>query len=417
MGLRSRLGGVFYGYWVLLGAFTLHFLDSGIYFYGFSVFYTPIMAEFGWSSAVTAGAVSLSRLEGGLEGPVVGYLIDRYGARKILAIGAFLTGLGFIAMIWVDNVWMLYIIYGGLLSIGYNTGFSHSLATIVNQWFIRKRSRAMSIYAIAAGIGGALIVPLLAKSIALYGWRMTAIYCGLVFWLAGLPMAFIFRNRPEDMGLHPDGEDPHRYADPVDGGVTVSEPEPEFTTMEALRSPTFRWLLLGESFRTFLLGSIVLHQIPHLLTLGIGQETAASLLGLMILVSIPGRLILGTLGDFVSKRLLLVAAMLTQGLGVLIFAYATDIVHIYAFALVYGLAYGGAIPLLMAYRGELFGRKRFASISGIMAPFKMIGNVAGPVFAGYIYDVTGSYQFAFLTFTMLATLSAASFYLVKSERI
>lgn len=417
MRLRERLSGVYYGYWVLLGAFILHGLDSGLYFYGFSVFYTPLILEFGWSNAVTAGAVSLSRLEGGIEGPIVGYLIDRFGARRILVAGVFLTGLGFIAMIWVDNVWMLYLIYGGVLSIGYNTGFSHSLATIVNQWFIRKRSRAMSIYSVAAGLGGALIVPLLARSIAVQGWRMTAVYCGFVFWVAGLPMALLFRNKPEDMGLQPDGDSLPRIGEPQSGGPRPARTELDFTTGEAMRSPTFRWLLLGESFRSFLLGSIVLYEIPHLLKLGFSEEAAASILGLMILSSIPGRIVFGVLGDFVSKRMLLIVAMLMQGLGVLIFAYAADIAHVYAFLLFYGLAYGGAIPLLMAYRGELFGRKRFATISGIMAPFRTIGSVAGPVFAGYAYDVTGSYRFAFTVFTLLAALSAASFYMIKSERI
>ena len=417
MRLKERLGGVYYGYWVLLGAFFLHALDSGLYFYGFSVFFTPLILEFGWGNAVTAGAVSLSRLEGGIEGPVVGYLIDRYGARKILAIGTFMTGLGFIAMTRVDSVWMLYLIYGGVLSIGYNTGFSHSLATILNQWFIRKRSRAMSIYAIAAGLGGALIVPLLARSIATQGWRMTAIYCGLTFWVVGLPMVLLFRNKPEDMGLLPDGDQHPTYGDPTSGGSGPVHPEPDFTTKEAMRSPTFRWLLLGESFRSFLLGSIVLYEIPHLLKLGFSEEAAASILGLMILSSIPGRVVFGTLGDFMSKRLLLIVAMLMQGIGVLIFAYAADITHIYAFLFFYGLAYGGAIPLLMAYRGELFGRKRFATISGLMSPFRTIGSVAGPIFAGYVYDVTGSYRFAFLVFTLLAALSAASFYMIKSEQI
>jgi len=196
LGLRKRLNDIFYGYWILLGTFLLHGLASGMYFYGFSVFYTPIQREFGWSSAITSGAVSLSRLEGGVEGPVVGYLVDRYGARRLLALGIFMTGLGFIAMVYVDSILMLYLVYGGLLSIGYNTGFSHAMTSMITHWFNKKRSRAMGVYAIAAGIGGALIVPLLAKSITVNGWRMTATYCGLAFWVVGLPFVFIFRNKP-----------------------------------------------------------------------------------------------------------------------------------------------------------------------------------------------------------------------------
>jgi MFS family permease len=414
LGLRERLNGIFYGYWILLGTFLLHGMASGIYFYGFSVFYTPLQREFGWSSAVTAGAVSLSRLEGGIEGPVVGYLVDKYGARRLLALGVVMTGLGFMAMVYVDSVLMLYLVYGGLLSIGYNTGFTHAMTSMITHWFKRMRSRAMGVYAIAAGIGGALIVPLLAKSIAVNGWRTTAIYCGLAFWIAGLPFTLVFRNKPEDLGLLPDGE--YHNPDPAHAAISgYVAPEKTASVRDALKSPIFIRLLLAESFRTFLLGSLVLHQIPHLITIGIAEETAANILGLMILISIPGRVIFGTLGDFFNKRLLLTAVMLIQALGVLIFAYASNIVHVYAFLVIYGLAYGGAIPLLMAFRGELFGRERFATISGAMAPFRMIGNVVGPVFAGYMFDVTGSYRLAFQVFVLLAVLSGLFFYLVKGE--
>ncbi len=405
---------IFHGYWVLLGASILHFLDSGIYFYGFSVFYTPIMNEFGWSAAMVAGAVSFSRLEGGLEGPIIGYLIDRFGARKVLAFGVFLTGIGYFAMTYVDSIWMLYLVYGGILSIGYNTGFTHSLSTLVTNWFIKKRGRAMSIYALAAGIGGAIAVPLMSHSITLYGWRMTAIFCGLTFWIAGFPAAYIFKNKPEDMGLLPDGETittTQTAADvsPID--------EPDMTTMEAMKSVTFRRLLLAESLRTFLLGSIVLHQIPHLINIGIDAVTAAGILGLMIFVSIPGRLIFGFLGDYIEKRKLLAATMIIQGVAVLILGYATSIIHVYAFVVIYGLTYGGCIPLLMAFRGDIFGRKKYAQMSGIMSPFRMIGNVIGPVLAGYLFDVTGSYRIAFTFFTVLAFLSGISFYFVKSDHL
>ena len=404
---------MFYGYRILLGTFLLHALGSGVYFYGFSVFYNPLREEYGWSSAVTSGAVSLSRLEGGIEGPIIGALIDRFGPRKLLAVGIFLTGLGFMAMTLVDSVLMLYLVYGGLLSIGYNTGFSHSLTSMITYWFYKKRSRALSVYAIAAGLGGATIVPLLAKGIALYGWRTTSVICGLSFWVVGFPLLLVFRDKPEDLGLLPDGLDPSfmKYVDEDSEHDKIEEVD--ITTRDALTSPMFRRLLLGESFRSFLLGSIVLHQIPHLISIGIGEARAASILGLMIFVSIPGRLVFGTLGDFVSKRHLLAITMFTQAIGVIILAYASSVLHIYVFVLIYGLAYGGAIPLLMAFRGELFGRKRFATISGLMAPFRTIGSVGGPIFAGYIFDLTGSYRIAFQAFALLAVLSAIFFYSIK----
>ena len=406
--------GVFYGYWILLGAILLHSLDSGLYFYGFSVFYTPIKLEYAWSAAAVAGAISFSRLEGGIEGPIVGYLIDRFGARKILGLGVIMTGLGYILMIYVNSVWTLYLVYGGVLSIGYNMGFTHSLSTLINNWFIKKRARAMSLYALAAGIGGALFVPLLSKSIQLYGWRMTAIFSGLAFWIVGIPSALIFRNYPEDVGLLPDGDTPIAQSNLSEVSVNT---EPELTTRDALKSVTFQRLLLAESLRTFLLGSIVLHQIPHLVNIGIDEVTAAGILGLMISFSIPGRLIFGFLGDRYEKRKLIAGTMIVQGIAVLIFAFASNILHAYAFVIIYGLTYGGCIPLLMAFRGDLFGRKKFAQMSGIMSPFRMIGNVIGPIFAGLLFDVTGNYRIAFIVFTCLAVMSGISFYFVKGDHV
>jgi MFS family permease len=411
---ETKHKGIFYGYWILLGTVMLHFLDSGLYFYGFSVFYTPIKLEYAWSAAAVSGAISFSRLEGGIEGPVVGYLIEKYGARKILALGVLITGLGYMLMLYVNSVWMLYLVYGGVLSIGYNMGFTHSLTTLLNNWFVKRRARVMSLYAIAAGLGGAVIVPLLSKSIMLYGWKMTAIYSGLAFWIVGIPATLIFRNYPEDMGLLPDGVP---EVDGVSETVVSLEDEPKLTTREALQSGVFKRLLLAESLRTFLLASIVLHEIPHLVNIGIDEGTAAGILGLMISISIPGRLIFGFLGDYIEKRKLLAATMIIQGIGVLVFAYASTITHVYAFVVLYGLTYGGCIPLLMAFRGDLFGRKKFAQMSGIMSPFRTIGNVIGPVFAGYLFDLTGSYKIAFITFTIIAIMSGIAFYFVKGDHI
>ena len=413
--LKEKISSVYYGYWVLLSTVILHAMGAGEYFYGFSVFYTPMISEYGWSSAVTSGAFSLSRLEGGIEGPIIGWLIQKYGAKKLLLFGVIFTGLGFILMTRVDSVFMLYLVYGGVLSIGHNTGFTHAMTTMITHWFIKKRSRAMGIYALAAGIGGAAIVPVLAYSVTAYGWRTTAIFCGLSYWIIGIPLYFIVRDKPEDMGLLPDGVTPIKT--PMTSGETETTPihdvEPSYTAGEAIRSKLFWKLMIAESFRSFILGSVVLHEIPYLISIGVSGETAAAILGLMITFSIPGRLVFGWLGDFYSKRKLLMVSMATQSLGIIIFSQMTHLWYAYAFVVIYGVAYGGAIPLLMSFRGELFGRKRFAIITGLMAPFRMIGSIIGPIAAGYIYDTYGSYKLAFQIFAVFALLSAISFYFVK----
>ena len=420
MGDQDQPKGVFYGWWVLLVCLILHALGAGTFFYGFSVFYSPIILEFGWSKALTAGAFSLSRLEGGLEGPFIGWLVDRYGSKKLLLLGVIVTGIGYLAMTRVDSVLLLYLVYGGLLSFGFNTGLTHSLTSTITHWFIQKRSRALSLYALGSGVGGSLLVPLIAYLVSGFGWRTAAIICGLIYLVVGPPLALLIKNKPEDIGLLPDGIDWSVVKrDGLKGSTSISEDlglEVKFTTREAVKSKAFWTFALAQVFRSFLLGSIVLHQIPYLTSIGVAEATAATVLGMMIAISIPGRLVFGTLGDYYSKQKLLFIVMATQALGIFIFSKATGLLYAYVFVVVYGFAYGGAVPLQHALTGELFGRTRYATISGLLAPIRMVGSIIGPIFAGYVYDVYHSYSLAFQVFTLLALLSSVSYFFVKPEK-
>ncbi|MFC1933497.1 MFS transporter, partial [Chloroflexota bacterium] len=117
---------MFYGWWVVLVAATMQCFGSGVWFYGFSVIFNAILGEFGWARAVTAGAFSLARLEGGLEGPFVGWLIDKVGPRKMAIFGAVVVGLGYILLSRISALWMLYVLFGLVIALGYNAGFSHA---------------------------------------------------------------------------------------------------------------------------------------------------------------------------------------------------------------------------------------------------------------------------------------------------
>lgn len=207
--LRAKGNDVFYGWWVVAAGSFLYGLGIGSVFYGFSTFFNPMINEFGWSRAALSGVFSLSRLEGGLEGLVVGPLIDRFGARKLAFFGIVMTGAGFLALVLVtENILSLYLIFGILLSLGYNAGFARPADAVAAKWFIRKRSRALSFVTAGGGAGGAVMVPMLAWLITQYGWRPAAVIMGLIMLLLGLPAAFLLRSTPEEKGLLPDGETP-----------------------------------------------------------------------------------------------------------------------------------------------------------------------------------------------------------------
>jgi len=326
------------------------------------------------------------------------------------------------SMYFINSIWMFYLLYAGLLSVGYNAGFGHaSLAAIAN-WFIKKRTRAISVYTIGAGLGGAVVVPMLAWLVANYGWRMAAVVVGLLMWAICIPLGMTFRHRPEQYGYLPDGAKevpdasgplPEKKGHGQEELQSTRFGEVDFTLREAMKAPSF-WLLgLSNALRSIGQNAVVVHQIAYLTDVGISEQMAAAALGLLTLTSVPARLIFGWLGDRYSKRHLLMFTYILSAIGVLVLAYTSNMSQVYVFLVIYAIGYGGAIPIMMSIRGEYFGRKNFATIRGFMDIFQMLGTVIGPVFAGYVYDVSGSYYWAFLSFVVTYLLGAAVVLLAK----
>ena len=359
-----------------------------------------------------SGAFSLSRLEGGLEGPIAGWLIDKFGARKMIIIGVAIAGVGFMMLWLVNSPLSLYLIFGVFLSIGYNLGYTHGTTAAVTKWFIKRRGRALSLLMSGNGIGGAIFVPLIAWLIIHFGWRWAAVIIGAATLTIPLPLSLIVRSTPEDMGLVPDGQPSSQETLPSEKGhpsaeASASTPseEVDFTAREALRTCAFWVYTTSMILRACVLSALVIHQIPHLTDIGIPYQTASTVLGLMILMSVPGRFFFGWLGDLFNKQVLLFLLCLLQVIGIYIFIHATTLALLYLFVVVYGLGYGGLIPLTFALRADLFGRRHYATIAGISMSLAMIGAVTAPIFAGYLYDVTQTYTLAFYTFMAMSTLA------------
>lgn len=414
--VRTRKDQVFYGWWVVAAGFLINAFGIGTVFYGFNTFFNPMIDEFGWSRTVMSGVFSLSRAEGGTAGPLNGWLVDRFGARKMMLIGVAIAGVGFITLRTVNSPVSLYLIFGLVLAMGSNLGFMHATSAAVAKWFVKKRGRALSILTVGNGVGGAIFVPVIAWLITQFGWRVATLILGIATLAIPLPLSLIVRSTPEEMGLRPDGETtkPRDTASGTDYSPASSADEllldeVNLTVREALKTRAFWIYAVSMILRACILSSIVVHQIPHLTDIGIEYQTASNVLGLMVLMSIPGRFVFGWLGDRFSKRSLLFISCILQGIGIFIFINASTLPLLYLFIVVYGLGYGGAIPLTVALRADLFGRKSYATIAGITMSFAMIGTVTAPLFAGYLYDTTQSYTMAFYIFIVMIVLSGACF--------
>jgi MFS family permease len=402
---------IFYGWWIVVAGFIINAFGVGTFFYGFSTFFVPMVNEFGWSRAWMSGVWALHRLEGGIEGPIVGWLIDKYGARRILFIGVILTGIGFILLSQIQSLLGLYLVFGLTLALGFNLGYIHGTGAAVAKWFVKKRSRALSILITGNGVGGAIFVPLIAWLIVEYGWRNASIVIGVATLLIPLPLAFFIRSTPEDVGMLPDGED--SSSEPETSTATSAEDEePDFTVGQAMKTRSFWIYAAGMMLRACILSAIVVHQIPHLTDIGVDYLVASQVLGYMVLMSVPGRFIFGSLGDRFDKRMLLFLLCLLQGVGILVFIQADTMFLLFIFVATYGTGYGGVIPLTIALRADLFGRRNYATISGVTMTLTMVGTISAPVVAGHLFDVTGSYTAVFYAFALIIVLSGLLFLLI-----
>ncbi|MFC1943300.1 MFS transporter [Chloroflexota bacterium] len=405
---------IFYGWWVILAGSIISAMGGGVYFYGFTAFFLPISTELGLSRTATSTVFAIARLEGGLEGPIVGWLIDRFGARKLLVIGLLFVGAGYIAMYWMNSFLMFIILYAVVISLGYNCGFSHAVYALANKWFIRQRSRATGVVSMAFGVGGAVIVPMLAWLIIQYGWRTTVVIAGTAVAVIGLLLCLAIRNLPEDKGALPDGDEVETKGATGKSGEATDEVS--FAVRESMKTSAFWILCLSFILRLFVVGGIWVHMVPLLVFKDFDEQSAANAIGLLLIFTIPSRFIFGWLGDIYPKRYLLALCCLINTASLVIALTATSIWQVYLFVIIFALGYG-VTPLNVAIIGDYFGRKNFATIRGVMTLVYSVGIITGPIYAGYIYDVTQSYQIAFITFIVLYALAGLAFLFARRPNL
>jgi len=383
-------------------------LGFGTWLYSFGVFFKPMTAEFGWTRAMTSGAASLRSTQGGIAGPIVGWAVDKWGSRRVILFGGIVSGLAFSLMPLINSLWMFYLIYGILLSIGMSFMLYLPAFTVIARWFSRELSRAMAVLAVGAGLGGLIFAPVSAFLIKHMGWRYAFLSIGVLVWAVVIPLSFVIKENPRDMGLLPDGVSPER---PGEQGIGTEDdgsasPNLGYTLKQALKSSVF-WLLSGAFFCQSLTHSVVfVHSVPHLTDIGISMEKAAFSIGLLTLVSVAGRLGFGYLGDFMDKRFLFAASYILMGLGVFVLECAETMPLVYLYIALFGVGFGGTVPLSPALQADYFGRKAFGKIQGAISPLVMIAGTTGPLMAGYLFDRTGAYHLSFFIASVIPFLAA-----------
>jgi len=383
--------GLFYGWWIAISAAALRFFSGGCFYYGFSVFFNPIRDTFNWSAADTSVAFTLRGVETGLFSPVVGALADRVSPRKLMVAGWTIIGLGFIALSRINSLWSFYASFV-LVALGSSFGTGLVMNTTLANWFTKKRSRALAIGFIGPGASG-LLAPVLAFSLGEVGWRQTLVFMGFASLIVGIPLSTIFRDRPQNYGYLPDGESVLSVPDPTAG---PAKPVTGFSARAALKTRSFWMISAAQLFQQMGTSAVSVHIVPYLESVGVPTAIAALSVTGMTVCSLIGRLGFGVFGDYANKRLLISLSIGLQAVGLLVFAFVTnDALWLLAvFLLTYGPGFGGPIPLWPGLQADFFGTKSFGTIMGLLTLTSVVGGLASPIVAGWIFDVTGSYRLA-----------------------
>jgi MFS family permease len=413
---------IFYGWWIVAAGSLLNALGGGTYWMGFSVYFLPVTRDLGLSRAATSLAYGLGRLEGGLEGPLAGYMVDRVGPRTMIAFGGLLAGSGFILLSQTHSFTTFLLVYIGVLAMGMNAGFNHGIMAAVNHWFIRRKGLAMSFATTGISIGGAVITPAVAFLVLNLGWRTGSVISGIVIIVAVIPLSLVVRRSPETMGLLPDGD----RAPPIAAmGPSVESSSRfgrhvtavEFTTKEALKTPTYWLLALAMGLRIAAHTGVFVHLVPLMVWRGQSEGTGAFVVAFVAFTTIPLRIGLGWVGDKYAKQKICAITMLlgAVSLGVLLMSRGA-LWQLLIFAALFAFA-EGVSGVSWSLIGDYFGRRSFATLRGGVTTVHSVLSMGVPVFAGWVYDTSGSYHWALIPIIVLYLTAAAMFWNLPRARL
>ena len=395
----------FYGYNIVAAGFTIQAVCIGALF-AYGVFFKDIQAEFGWSRATISGASSLALFMMGAVGVLAGKLNDRIGPRILIVASAGFLGLGYLLMSRIQSPWQLYVVFGILAGIGFSTHDVITLSTVA-RWFEKRRGAMSGIVKVGTG-SGQLLGPMMATLLlAIFGWRYANVIIGATVLVALMLVAQLMRRDPQGMGLLPDGR-----REATDGQAAGGE-EPSMSLKEAARIEQFWTICITEFAIFFCLFTIVVHIVPHARDLGLAPTYAAGVLSTIGGVSILGRIVMGAANDRIGGKRALVICISVLFCSFIWLQLASNAWMLFLFAVIYGFAHGGFFTVVSPMVAEWFGTDSHGILFGIILFCGTLGGAVGPLIAGRIFDVTGSYQMVFL---VLSALSVTGFVLMMFLR-
>ncbi len=404
---EDKQPGFFYGYVIVLAGFLIIAIMWGT-LYSFGVFFEPVLTKFGWPRATTSAAYSLAMLLSGLLSIGTGRLNDRFGPRLIMTVCGLSLGLGYLLMSQISALWQLYLLYGALIGIGMSGAWVPILSTIA-RWFVKRRGMMTGITVSGLSVGIMIMPPIVSQLIAAYGWRTAYAIVGIIILLLVVSVSQLLKRDPSQIGQL-------AYGDEKVVAESSNLEVRGFSLREAIHTRQL-WILYIMFFSfLFCVGTIAVHIVIHATGLGMSATSAASILTIYGGGSIFGRIIIGSASDKVGNRLASITSFMLMSVALLWLSVAKEAWILFPAAVIFGFGYGGFTALMSPMPAELFGLRSHGVILGFIMFGAEIGEAIGPVLAGRIFDITSSYQLAFLISAAVAIIGSIMTLLLRPIR-
>lgn len=398
--------GTFYGWTIVFASFIVICITFGVQ-QTFSVYFTPILSEFGWDRTQISLALSISMIVSACLLPVVGKLVTRYGPKKIILISIPIVGLSTILFSTISNLWQYYLLYA-LSGLGFSGAGMIPNIVLVSRWFYKKRATAMSIFMSGYPLSQIVLTPFSTYLVSVYGWRTSYIIYGSLFFAIALPIVMILvRDDPKELGLEIDGEPS------LNQKKEIKTSTMEVSIVDVLKTRSFQ-LLIALYFLCGLTDiPLTTHLVPFVLDLGFSEITASNVLSLIGVFILIGTIISGPISDKFGRKNFIASMYIIRAFSILLVLGSPNIIRLYAFTAPFGLVYFAMVPLIGAWLADLYGQLSLGKLNGIIALIHSIAASLGALFLGFIYDLQESYYWGLFLFIILSCIASLFAFLMK----
>lgn len=407
---------LYYGWYIVATCIFIAFVAYGVR-NAFGIFVIPMSEEFGWSRSTISVAAALGFLMSGLAQPILGGVLDRFGSRKVIISSLIVLGVATALLSLTFHLLYLVFFLGVVGSVAISGVSLGNLGALLSKWYQRKRASVAGFMGAGSSLGGLLLVPFGMYLLQAAGWRVTWLVLGLIILVLAAPLAFqMIRNDPGDLGLCPDGD-----ACPDDGD-DADDASHQRGPLEVDRwVDSFRSLPIWQMTASFIVcgmttGILAVHFVPFAIDQGVSAGTAATIFGFMMGLNVVGSIMAGVLSDRFGRKNILALTYFLRGIGYLLLLLVPGGLSLWIFAGVAGFSWIATAPMTTSLTADVYGLRSLGAISGVSFLFHAIGSFISIMFAGFLYDATGSYILPFGIAGALLFPAALSAFSIKEKK-